>query len=454
MNKASKNLSAALLASASIFVLKTASVHAQQATIFLPTGLPSLGTISSNSYLGNIGNATGAVAAAAFPNCNGNTSVALQYGNGTGVTCVTITASGGNLSSGGVLGTANQITATGGLANVTLSIPAIAIFPGNIATTAVANSTAARIVGGTIGGNLTTATANISCTWNSSGIVDACLFVNAGNTSSAAQSKVFDFQFAGATYYAGDNTGSFILSEGGAILNGNSNYINSIQGAGASGLQVRAGNTRAVGNALEYALILQGENYAMFSTTTRLGWGNTASATFDTGLVRASAGVINIGNGTIGDVSGRLQLQTVGNLSLPTATGDFICVTASGNMAQGVTTCAASDRRVKNDLGIVSPAQAVARVMALPEEHRFTYKTGYGPSGDHAGWFAQDIARMWPGVVYRSAKTALTPDGELTFDRAEVGPDTTTAVKWLIQHVREQDKEIAALRARLRGDGK
>jgi len=143
-------------------------------------------------------------------------------------------------------------------------------------------------------------------------------------------------------------------------------------------------------------------------------------------------------------------LVTAGSLTIGTvasSTGLFVCETA-GLISSGITTCVASDKRVKNDLGIVTPEMAVARVMALPDEHRFTYKPGYGPSGDHTGWWAQDIAKSWPGIVYRGKPTKLTPDGELSMDRAEIGPDTTTAVKWLISEVRKQKAEISRLERR------
>lgn len=142
-------------------------------------------------------------------------------------------------------------------------------------------------------------------------------------------------------------------------------------------------------------------------------------------------------------LGGTLTITTIG-----TGTGDFLCSPVAGGLvSQGVTTCVASDKRVKNDLGVVSPAQAVARVMSFPDEHLFSYKRGYGPSGDHTGWWAQDIQKIWPGIVYKGNPTKLTPDGELSLDRAEMGPDTTTAVKWLVGQVAALKAENASLRA-------
>lgn len=135
------------------------------------------------------------------------------------------------------------------------------------------------------------------------------------------------------------------------------------------------------------------------------------------------------------------NVSTVGNLTIGTissTTGLFVCET-SGLISSGVTTCVASDRRVKDDHGIVSPSAAVARIMALPDEHLFSYKYGYGPSGIHAGWFAQDIKKVWPSVVYRGTPNKFAPDGQLSFDRGEIGPDTTTAVKWLVVANRTQN---------------
>lgn len=137
-----------------------------------------------------------------------------------------------------------------------------------------------------------------------------------------------------------------------------------------------------------------------------------------------------------------------GSFTYNAGTGDFVCApVTSGALSQGVTTCVASDKRVKNDLGVITPEKAVARIMALPDEHRFTYKPGYGPPGDHTGWWAQDIQKVWPGVVYKGKKMPITPDGELTFDRGEIGPDTTTAVKFLVAQVATLKTENIRLRA-------
>lgn len=143
-------------------------------------------------------------------------------------------------------------------------------------------------------------------------------------------------------------------------------------------------------------------------------------------------------------LAGTLTVNTIGS-----GTGDFLCSPINGGLiTQGVTTCVASDKRVKNDLGIVTPDMAVARIMASPDEHLYTYKSQrYGASGIHGGWFAQDIQKNadYHGTVYKSGPTPLTPDGELTFDKGELGPDTTTAVKWLVMKEREQQTEITRL---------
>lgn len=180
------------------------------------------------------------------------------------------------------------------------------------------------------------------------------------------------------------------------------------------------------------------------ATTT--GIGAQASGNLSEIIVGAEVGrwtSTGLNNAVIGATT-----PAAGSFTYNTGTGDFVCAPiTSGALSQGVTTCVASDKRVKNDLGIITPEKAVARVMALPDEHRFTYKAGYGPSGDHTGWWAQDIQKIWPGVVYKGKKMPITPDGELTFDRGEIGPDTTTAVKWLVGQVTDLKAQNASLRA-------
>lgn len=172
----------------------------------------------------------------------------------------------------------------------------------------------------------------------------------------------------------------------------------------------------------------------------------TTLSSASSGVQNALATALTLKGGTQNVITGAsLTVTTIG-----TGTGDFVCAPVGGGLiSQGVTTCVASDRRVKNDLGVVTPEKAVARLMAVPDEHLFTYKKGYGPSGAHAGWFAQNIQNDpdFSGTVYRGSATPLTPDGELTFDRAEIGPDTTTAVKWLVAEDRSREAEIAALKA-------
>lgn len=145
-------------------------------------------------------------------------------------------------------------------------------------------------------------------------------------------------------------------------------------------------------------------------------------------------------NGNINDAGG-LRVATVG-----TGTGGFLCLDAGNHLVQEATTCVASDRRVKNDRGTITPALAVERILNLPDAHLYTYKAGYGPAGEHAGWFAQDMQKVRPTIVYKSGATDLTPDGELVFDKAEIGPDTTMAVKWLIQQERAQRAELVLMR--------
>lgn len=99
--------------------------------------------------------------------------------------------------------------------------------------------------------------------------------------------------------------------------------------------------------------------------------------------------------------------------------------------SSNVIACTVSDRRVKNDEGAVSVLRSLGAVASLPVLHKFQYKNGYGPAGNHYGWWAQDIMTTLPELVHRGQKTALTPDGELQFDKDEVVPLIAGAVKGL-----------------------
>lgn len=134
-----------------------------------------------------------------------------------------------------------------------------------------------------------------------------------------------------------------------------------------------------------------------------------------------------------------VSLSTVNAVSFNATTyANCTALTTTGN----VVGCTASDKRVKNDLGVISPSQALAKVLALPDLHQFTYKKGYGPAGKHYGWFAQDMRKAEPQIVSVGPKTALTPDGELQMDKNEVAPEALAAIK-------DQQAQISNLEKRL-----
>lgn len=277
---------------------------------------------------------------------------------------------------------------------------------------------------------------------------------------------------------AANTSGLKASSQTGRVNNANNQNwtgaINSGLIGSNAGFSIQASATGTISNAAAFlgsatnsgsgASITNGYGFYMVNPTatgaiTTFADFYAATPTTATNNVVLGAGTLTTGNWFIYDnsgynslLSGSLTVNTIG-----TGTGDFVCAPIGGGLiSQGVTTCVASDKRVKNDLGVVTPEMAVARIMATPQEHRFSYKPGYGASGIHEGWFAQDIQadRDFSETVYKSKATKLTPDGELTFDKGEIGPDTTTAVKWLIGRVRvdealikAQQKELAGLAA-------
>lgn len=86
----------------------------------------------------------------------------------------------------------------------------------------------------------------------------------------------------------------------------------------------------------------------------------------------------------------------------------------------------ASDRRIKNDLGAISPKVGLQEILALPDPHRFTFKNGYGPAGVHTGEFAQDVPKE---LTLRGPASALTPDGVLQYNQVEQVAYLIAAVK-------------------------
>ncbi len=127
--------------------------------------------------------------------------------------------------------------------------------------------------------------------------------------------------------------------------------------------------------------------------------------------------------------------------------GTYNSCTALTTNGSGVVACTASDRRVKVDGGIVSPSDALAAVLRAPDAHAFSYKDGYGPTGTHYGWFAQDVEKSFPELVSVGPATDLTPDGERRFDKAELSVFAVPAIKALEAQVLALGTRVSDLTA-------
>lgn len=124
--------------------------------------------------------------------------------------------------------------------------------------------------------------------------------------------------------------------------------------------------------------------------------------------------------------------------TLATGTGSFLCGASAQAITVEATTCVASDERLKNDKGALTPQMALDRVLALPGGHDFTFKDGYGAPGLQEGFFAQEVQKTRPDLVMKSAPTPLTPDGTLSVNYPALGIEASLAVKALQDEINEQ----------------
>jgi hypothetical protein len=165
-----------------------------------------------------------------------------------------------------------------------------------------------------------------------------------------------------------------------------------------------------------------------------------------------------VGDGTNRKQAINIQAGASANIAFSTAGSQAFVLSGALTSCTGITTsssqvasCTVSDKRLKNDLGIVSDIAALTKVLSLPAVHRYTFKQagcgvqgkdGCGPGGEHLGFFAQDIQKVDPSLIVRGPKNKLAPDGVLQFDKAELGPLALAAIK-------AQQQEIDALKIQI-----
>lgn len=121
-----------------------------------------------------------------------------------------------------------------------------------------------------------------------------------------------------------------------------------------------------------------------------------------------------------------------GSSTIALSSSVYASCTALTTNASGVIGCTVSDARLKNDLGVISPADGLASIRRLPDPHRYTFKDGAGPAGVHAGMFAQDVVAAGEAeLVGHGNPTPLTPDGTMQYNQAEQVAYLIAAVKQL-----------------------
>lgn len=456
------NISSSLVVGGNLTLANAASLNLRNG------GTPLFSNASGTFNFGNDSAAPQAqtftvanVVAGTTDGAGANTIINLSRGTGTGV--------GGNLTINGAPHSTTGSTQNALSAALTINGDTLAATFGGSIT--VVNVTANAYTSTTASGTAFNAASGADYIWAGRGILSspASGAIQLGSTdvdtAPVAQTLRAQGPLVGGTSNVAGPNWTFIAPLGKGNANSGDMIFQTGGSVGASGTTIATATT-----AMTIKGVTQAANFTGTLTTTgdnnRFVVANTAT----TGVAYLTTTSGWIGSGSVTDAAlaanGNLKLYATGSntatLSLTstavtdsgtltvstigTGTGDFVCAPIGGGLiSQGVTTCVASDKRVKNDLGVISPIMAIDRIMALPDEHRFTYKTGYGPSGDHTGWWAQDIAKIWPGIVYKGKPTKLTPDGELSLDRGEMGPDTTTAVKWLITQIRQQQAEIKSL---------
>lgn len=180
---------------------------------------------------------------------------------------------------------------------------------------------------GTITTNLNAV--SITGTFNNGATVfDAPLLVNVTNTASAAGSSLGDFQVGGASYFRIVRFGSASASDGthvGPVKTGGPRVFGFGSIADDNGYAIRDGitNDSGTGTAREEIYFdlngagiaaVFGQGFEVIINKV-IGWDSGtlpgAGASPDTGFSRASAAVVDVGNGSNGDVSGTIQLASV-----------------------------------------------------------------------------------------------------------------------------------------------
>jgi hypothetical protein len=130
-----------------------------------------------------------------------------------------------------------------------------------------------------------------------------------------------------------------------------------------------------------------------------------------------------------------------------------------GSLNAGSCMGCVSDARVKHNITAVSPHDDLALVLAIPRRVAFQYSAGYQKEDPfvkdyvHHGFIAQELERVLPRAVHSGNRTVdgveYTDFRSLHLER--IVPHVVGAVKALHEELRELKKEVAELRALVKG---
>jgi len=136
-----------------------------------------------------------------------------------------------------------------------------------------------------------------------------------------------------------------------------------------------------------------------------------ASTTGSTLLTALGTG--NIGVGTTSPWSTLSVNGTVAISGLTSGnTGNFLCLTTTGQVTSGASTCTGSSERIKNSIAPLPASSGLADVLGL-QPVSFKYDQGFGDNGSttQLGFIAEDTAAVDPLLAVYATTPIQTPSG-------------------------------------------
>lgn len=141
----------------------------------------------------------------------------------------------------------------------------------------------------------------------------------------------------------------------------------------------------------------------------------------------------------------KLLISTVGYITItaPAAAGvgaTYICL-STGNVIQSGATCAASSKKVKNN--IMPFANSLAKILAL-NPVSFNYNKGFYGGKQDVGFVAEDVAKVDPRFAIYDEKTETLPDGQVIKKGDPMALDTTAILSATVGAIQELNAKLEA----------